>query len=291
MDPNTGNFTGNTCDGLGPIPDTNSCQWGCSSGYTWNGSACVVPAPACTGVLPVNSVKTSTADQNQPYSYSATPTAACTFSCANGSVWNAPNNTCDLVPPTCGSAENQTYGSAAEVPPGNLCSDGFQPTVSTVSPMLIWSCNASVSCSAFLATGGACGTASGSTVAIPPTSNLCADGSTPDVSGTGPWNWSCPGMNGGPAASCSAQKIDYCIAGGVVPCIVMPGAPINASCGTSANTCNSGSPTGYSAGSCGGSASWNCNSINGGTNASCTKANSPCSSGLCSMTFHQTSPV
>ncbi len=55
------------------------------------------------------------------------------------------------------------------------------------------------------ATNGSCGSASGLTFPKAPAANLCSDGSAPSVTdGGNAWNWSCPGSNGGQAASCSA---------------------------------------------------------------------------------------
>ena len=51
---------------------------------------------------------------------------------------------------------------------------------------------------------GVCGSSNGATFTVLPTTNLCATGAAAQVSGTGPWNWSCGGTNGGIAASCSA---------------------------------------------------------------------------------------
>jgi hypothetical protein len=56
------------------------------------------------------------------------------------------------------------------------------------------------------ATNGACGSANGQTFATAPTANLCAAGTPSAVSGTGPWSWSCAGINGGSSASCSATS-------------------------------------------------------------------------------------
>lgn len=36
INPTTGSFMGYTCDGLGPIPSTTSCDWGCDSGYSYD---------------------------------------------------------------------------------------------------------------------------------------------------------------------------------------------------------------------------------------------------------------
>ena len=54
------------------------------------------------------------------------------------------------------------------------------------------------------ATNGACGTSNGASLSAVPTTNLCKVGTPSVVSGSGPWNWSCAGSNGGAAAMCSA---------------------------------------------------------------------------------------
>lgn len=46
-----------------------------------------------------------------------------------------------------------------------------------------------------------CGSAHASSVSVAPTSNLCSDGTTPMVSGTWPWTWTCGG-----STYCSASK-------------------------------------------------------------------------------------
>lgn len=52
---------------------------------------------------------------------------------------------------------------------------------------------------------GVCGSSNGKTFNTKPTSGLCSVGSASGVSGSGPWNWTCAGSNGGSSASCSAQ--------------------------------------------------------------------------------------
>ncbi len=54
-------------------------------------------------------------------------------------------------------------------------------------------------------TNGACGSANGGTYSSAPTTNLCSAGTASSVSGSGPWSWTCAGLNGGTTASCSAQ--------------------------------------------------------------------------------------
>lgn len=51
---------------------------------------------------------------------------------------------------------------------------------------------------------GVCGPANGSVVTAAPTTNLCNSGTASQVTGSGPWSWSCVGSNGGATANCSA---------------------------------------------------------------------------------------
>ena len=51
---------------------------------------------------------------------------------------------------------------------------------------------------------GSCGSANNVAVSTKPTANLCTAGTASAVSGSGPWNWTCAGSNGGTTASCSA---------------------------------------------------------------------------------------
>jgi hypothetical protein len=60
--------------------------------------------------------------------------------------------------------------------------------------------------SASSGTNGVCGSSNGQTFATAPTTNLCSAGTATAVSGSGPWTWSCTGLNGGTTASCWANK-------------------------------------------------------------------------------------
>ena len=63
-------------------------------------------------------------------------------------------------------------------------------------------------CPAATATGmpGQCGSAAGIPAPVEPTSNLCAAGTPSPVRGTGPWTWTCIGVNSAPAATCMAPR-------------------------------------------------------------------------------------
>ena len=54
---------------------------------------------------------------------------------------------------------------------------------------------------------GVCGPSNGAGFLAAPTSGLCSAGEASPVSGSGPWDWSCSGLNGGTTAPCSAHKV------------------------------------------------------------------------------------
>lgn len=54
---------------------------------------------------------------------------------------------------------------------------------------------------------GACGSAHGGSFSSAPSSNLCSAGNASAVVGSGPWTWTCVGINGGSTASCSANLL------------------------------------------------------------------------------------
>ncbi len=84
---------------------------------------------------------------------------------------------------------------------------------------------------------GVCGSANGGNFnAAPSGSALCGTGNASFVSGSGPWNWTCSGSNGGSNASCSANKTTgpVCVnptSGTMVaPASVNVGSQFNVSC-------------------------------------------------------------
>jgi hypothetical protein len=110
----------------------------------------------------------------------------------------------------CGSANGGTFETA---PASNLCSAGNASSVtgSTQTYTWDWTCygineGSSASCSANMKVNGQCGSANGGTFETAPASNLCSAGNASSVTGSGPWNWTCNGINSGSTASCSANK-------------------------------------------------------------------------------------
>ncbi len=60
-----------------------------------------------------------------------------------------------------------------------------------------------------LVVAGSCGPANGTTIDTIPVSGLCSAGTPSEVTGTGPWQWSCLGIYGGTTDSCSADIQSY----------------------------------------------------------------------------------
>ncbi|MCX6722364.1 MAG: NHL repeat-containing protein, partial [Candidatus Staskawiczbacteria bacterium] len=196
---------------------------------------------------------------------------------------------------TCGPAATKFAAGTSDFSGYNLCSSGtVNPTnynlnsnLSTASPNASWNCSGknggtstTTACAASLIVNGACGSANGLQTISKPTTNLCSPATSPTVSGSGPWSWSCTGANGGPTADCTAS----------------PSASAGA-CGAFAKTwlssetpsgllCNSGNPNtsvllgAYSPGP----VSWNC--VGSSTTATCTAklaVNGACSYCTCDV--------
>lgn len=127
----------------------------------------------------------------------------------------------------CGSANGTTVAAA---PMANLCSVGTASMVTGGGPYN-WTCagangGANATCSAQRAVApptpvaGMCGSANGVSVSTAPSANLCLVGTASTVTGSGPFTWSCAGMNGGANATCSAPRS-----------VVQPAPPTGSKCG------------------------------------------------------------
>jgi hypothetical protein len=92
---------------------------------------------------------------------------------------------------------------------------------------------------------GACGSANGTSRITAPVTDaeLCTVGTKSAVAGTGPWTWTCNGINGGSTASCKADKTVTC--------------QTPTACGVAFNTCNSGTAANGKT-NADGSKSWDC---------------------------------
>lgn len=186
----------------------------------WRASECRV-----CGSPPVNGACSSTAGACTAGTASGDNNAsACgttrTWTCnGSGGGSNASCSKANAACPTpvngvCGSANGQDLTAAPSG--GDLCNAGSASTVSGTGPWS-WTCagangGSNASCSATLCGGppavdAACGPAAGqyfSTASAVNSTGLCNPGTSPNVSGSGPWNWTCTGENGGANVSCSA---------------------------------------------------------------------------------------
>jgi len=175
----------------------------------------------------------------------------------------------------CGEANGSIQKS---VPLTGLCAAGTPTEIDGDGPWL-WSCvgaggGSSVSCAAAsqaqARVDGSCGAAANTVVAAAPDMNLCDSGIPSAVNGEGPWTWTCSGLNGGIASTCTTSKV-------LPKAPPPPGQPINGNCGPangvaavvqpSEGLCSSGTVTAISGS---GPWNWNCLGSNGGMTVSCT---------------------
>ena len=166
----------------------------------------------------------------------------------------------------CGAADGV---EASVAPTEGLCSAGTPSAVAGSGPWA-WTCSgtdggADAACLAPVAAGpidGECGSADGTATSVAPTEGLCSAGTPSAVSGTGPWAWTCAGVNGGTTAYCAAS---------------VQAGPINGQCGSAdgvavsaaptSGLCTAGTPSAV-AGT--GPWAWTCLGANGGTDATCS---------------------
>lgn len=176
-----------------------------------------------------------------------------------------------LVNGSCGSANGVAVSSA---PTTGLCSAGAASAVTGSGPWN-WTCGGqnggtTASCSAPLqssAVNGECGPANGVAVSSAPTTGLCSAGTATAVMGTGPWDWSCTGSNGGTTASCSAPLSTSTVNG---QCGPANGTYTNVEPTT--NLCSAGTASAVSGN---GPWTWSCAGSDGGTTATCEAFTQP----------------
>ena len=260
-------------------PSANLCGVGAPSSvvgdgpWTWScaGSNGGVTA-SCRAQLTVNGSCGSSngADfLNAPSAYlcgagapsSVTGTGPWNWSCAgrNGGA----TASCSALPVINGSCGSANDADALSAPTTNLCSSGTASQVGGEGPWN-WTCagsngGAAASCSDTLEINGACGPSNGADALSAPTTNLCNAGIPSQVAGTGPWNWTCSGSNGGSLASCSELLTvnGFC---GLANGVDALSAPTTGLCisGTASQVAGTGPWT------------WTCAGSNGGLAASCS---------------------
>lgn len=118
------------------------------------------------------------------------------------------DNIKSVIDATCGSSNG--IGSSSP-PKDNLCGQGNATTVIGRGPFM-WTCQSAdghktVDCSAQLQINAVCGSADGTGVSAPPSTNLCRLGLASEVTGNGPYVWSCTGSGGGVNDNCQAPVV------------------------------------------------------------------------------------
>ena len=108
---------------------------------------------------------------------------------------------------------------------------------------------------------GRCGVANGVATKLPSSTKLCYTGHASAVTGTGSWNWTCAGRNGGSTESCSAP-LALLVNG---ECGPASGAQVSSA--PSTNLCTTGTASAVSSS---GPWTWSCAGSYGGTTASCS---------------------
>ncbi len=191
--------------------------------------------------------------------------------------------TCEAQKTVNGACGASNGSVQKEAPVSGLCAEGLATPVSGSGPWL-WSCigsgsGSSASCSASsqaqTKVDGLCGAASNAVTNQAPVSGLCDSGMPSSVYGSGPWTWTCSGMNGGIASTCATSK--------VLPKAPPPPGPlVNGLCGSANGVaslvapeddmCAAGMVTALSGN---GPWNWSCIGANGGMTVSCTAPLTP----------------
>lgn len=241
----------------------------CISCGTWN----LGPWGACT--------------QTSPGVWQQTRTATCGSSCCIG-----PDPSETRPCPSCGPANGNTYGSAAAANAAGLCSSGTPAPLSLSGTPATWNwtCNEgtptrTVNCSATYVAPGCWSCATGGAECSPgPAAGCSYNGyrtahAQPDLVGT-----TCPTIGAAFPFQRTLPVGVICDPGRLECAATCGPAPQNATCGTANGTTVATAPSGASlcgvgtatavAGS--GPWTWNCNGINGGTNASCSASTNVC---------------
>ena len=264
----------------GSMSGSNPWTWTCSGSSGGTTASCASRAPTTVhgqcGTSHGGAYVSTPTDLCNTGAASGVTTTASTYewTCSGGGEPSGSNASCSAnrvttVNGACGSANGVVTASA---PSSNLCVSGTATAVASNATTYTWNCNgggspvgSNASCSAPKATteNGVCGPSNGGTYSSAPASGLCSAGVQSGVTtNAGSYTWSCngAGVPVGSNVSCSANRV-----------IVVNGA-----CGGSANSCGSGTASGYSAGSCGGNQTWSCVGSGGGSTASCSIANGAC---------------
>ncbi|MFY9288386.1 MAG: hypothetical protein WAO98_07770, partial [Alphaproteobacteria bacterium] len=150
-------------------------------------------------------------------------TVSCAAPVSTSVKTDAPRSKALPTAPSAGVIEDGICGSSDGIvtdhaPASELCAKGSPSRVSGAGPWN-WACSGfnggqAAACSASKRIDGVCGSAERMATDQMPMSELCANGFASAVTGEGPWNWTCSGVNGGTAATCTATPKKDAVCGG-----------------------------------------------------------------------------
>lgn len=113
------------------------------------------------------------------------------------------------------------------------------------------------------AVNSVCGSSHDRSLSVAPTTNLCAISSAiPAVTGSGPWSWTCSGINGGADTTCTASLLPPAVDG-----VCGPAHGVAVSTIPTTGLCTSGTASSVNGT---GPWTWDCAGQNGGANAPCS---------------------
>jgi hypothetical protein len=205
--------------------------WGCNGsngGSSTSAAACTAPYASQTlsisaspATITVGGTSAITASSSAGLAVTLAPSGPCTLS--GTTATGTAQGTCTITASQAGTGDTgaSRYLAATSVPAGITVN---------LAPIT-----------------GQCGSASGGTLTSAPSTNLCSAGNASSVAGSGPWSWTCQGINGGGnSATCTASLQTWAVTasaspaqGGTATC-----SPASVAHGSGA-TCTATASTGY----------------------------------------------
>ena len=227
-------------------PSTSLCATGTATSVSGSGGQWAWGCNGSNGGSSTSAAACTAPYASQTLSISASPatitvggTSAITASSSAGlAVTLAPSGPCTLSGTTAtGTAQGTCTITASQAGTGDTGASRYLAATSVSADITV----------NLAPITGQCGSASGGTLTSAPSTNLCSAGNASSVSGSGPWSWTCQGINGGGnSATCTASLQTWAVTasaspaqGGTATC-----SPASVAHGSGA-TCTATASTGY----------------------------------------------
>ncbi|MCK9393660.1 hypothetical protein M0Q03_02540, partial [bacterium] len=172
----------------------------------------------CQDTADAHNLNLCTSPASAINAFPLTSTSKCTWNCSTDNItescyFNYIDNDSSAVAGTANYGSSIVNACVSLSPvytlesSSNLCVGGTVTSFVSNNNGWTWKCVSggnSLNCSANKKINGTCGVVTESSTM--PTANLCVTGTAGNVSGVGPWTWTCSGINGGANITCSANK-------------------------------------------------------------------------------------